>query len=59
MQSLLKETEVGDADYDNLVKVSDLIGNVAVKINFIKKRFDIVDKYVQGKGTTNVMYPTS
>jgi hypothetical protein len=51
----LKETTPDHPDYDNLVKAAAQMDLVAIKINFMKKRKDIVEKYVQKKGNTNVM----
>jgi hypothetical protein len=42
-------------DYENLVNASKAIDIVADEINEVKRRKDIVEKYVHGKGQVNVM----
>ena len=56
IKSLLKETPEDDPDYNNLVQAMQDIERVAEKINEVKKRVDIVEKYVEGKGHLNVMH---
>ena len=55
IKQLLKETNEEHADYMDLEKALTSLESMADKINEIKKRKDIVDKYVEGKGGLNVM----
>jgi hypothetical protein len=52
----LKSTDKTHPDFDTLVQADEKLEVVAELINEVKKRKDIVEKYVQGKGSINVMY---
>lgn len=54
-KQLLKETNSNHPDYNNLTEASSEMDSVAEKINDVKKRIDIVEKYIDGKGGSNVM----
>ncbi|KAJ3279401.1 hypothetical protein HK104_001500 [Borealophlyctis nickersoniae] len=56
IKSLLKETSPQSPDFDQLVKASEAIEGVAEKINEVKRRKDIVEKYVEGKANANVIH---
>ncbi|RKO88428.1 Dbl homology domain-containing protein, partial [Blyttiomyces helicus] len=56
IKQLLKETVPTHPDHVELVRASVEIEKVAEKINEVKKRKDIVEKYVDGKGNTNVIH---
>ncbi|KAJ8327394.1 hypothetical protein QVD99_008062 [Batrachochytrium dendrobatidis] len=56
IKSLIKEMEPNHPDGENLLKSFDSMSLVAEKINEVKKRKDIVEKYVDGKGKINVMH---
>lgn len=55
LKSLLKQTPASEPDYESLVQALCTAEMVAEKINEVKKRVDIVEKYVGGKAPTNVM----
>jgi uncharacterized protein with von Willebrand factor type A (vWA) domain len=42
-------------DFEELLRASEEMEHVAEKINEVKKRKDVVEKYVEGKGKVNVM----
>ena len=56
LKRLLKETDNSHSDYKSLMKACEEIDRVAEVINEVKKRKDIVQKYVQQKQSVNVMY---
>ncbi|KAJ3155391.1 hypothetical protein HDU86_004293 [Geranomyces michiganensis] len=56
IKQLLKETPPEHPDFEQLVKAATDIELVAEKINEVKKRKDIVEKYVDGKGNVNVIH---
>ncbi|KAI8591980.1 hypothetical protein BDZ88DRAFT_409187 [Geranomyces variabilis] len=56
IKQLLKETPPDHPDFEQLVKAATDIELVAEKINEVKKRKDIVEKYVDGKGNVNVIH---
>ncbi len=49
-------TLVNHEDYQHLEKVLQDLENMAENINELKKRKELVDKYVDGKGPHNVMH---
>jgi hypothetical protein len=53
---LSKETSTDHPDYQNIVTSLEKMERVADTINEVKKRIDIVEKYIDGKGGSNVMY---
>ncbi|KAI8921901.1 hypothetical protein DFJ77DRAFT_505668 [Powellomyces hirtus] len=56
IKQLLKETMPDHPDFEQLTKAAADIELVAEKINEVKKRKDIVEKYVDGKGNVNVIH---
>eukprot|EP00842_Homolaphlyctis_polyrhiza_P006733 jgi/Hompol1/7060/HPOL_001538-RA len=54
IKSLIKETDQDHPDYENLNDAFAAMELVAEKINEVKKRKDIVEKYVEGKGKINI-----
>ncbi|KAI9100492.1 hypothetical protein DFS34DRAFT_614778 [Phlyctochytrium arcticum] len=56
VKQLLKETLPSHPDYEQLVKAAEDIETVAEKINEVKKRKDLVEKYVDGKGNVNMIH---
>ncbi|KAL2911193.1 hypothetical protein HK105_209344 [Polyrhizophydium stewartii] len=56
VRTLLKETDLSHTDYANLERAFDSLELVAEKINEVKKRKDIVEKYVDGKSKINVIH---
>ncbi|KAH6587028.1 hypothetical protein BASA50_000075 [Batrachochytrium salamandrivorans] len=59
IKALLKELPRGHPDADSLVDAFEAIELVAEKINEVKKRKDIVEKYIDGKGKINMMHGIS
>ena len=59
IKSLLKETDPSHPDFTDLTEAYEKMELVAEKINQVKKRKDIVEKYVEGKGSLNVMHGIS
>ncbi|KAI8912483.1 Dbl homology domain-containing protein [Gorgonomyces haynaldii] len=59
LKTLLKETPQEHSDYTNINRALDAMEDVAETINKVKKRKDIVDKYVEGKSSLNVMHGIS
>ncbi|KAI8928805.1 hypothetical protein BC831DRAFT_446637 [Entophlyctis helioformis] len=59
IRSLLKETPPTHSDFEQLVQAFEAIELVAEKINEVKKRKDIVEKYVAGKAPTNMLHGIS
>ncbi|KAI8613601.1 hypothetical protein BC830DRAFT_1170117 [Chytriomyces sp. MP71] len=59
--SLLKETPetAGHPDHPALLKAFNEMSRIAETINEVKKRKDTVEKYVEGKGSINVMHGIS
>ena len=55
VKSLLGETPPTHQDYEQLERANERIEGVAEKINEVKKRKDIVEKYVEGRNNANVM----
>jgi tetrahydromethanopterin S-methyltransferase subunit G len=49
-------TLVDHKDYQHLEKVLEDLEKMAENINELKKRKELVDKYVDGKGPHNVMH---
>ncbi|TPX67581.1 hypothetical protein SpCBS45565_g03710 [Spizellomyces sp. 'palustris'] len=56
IKQLLKETPPEHPDFEQLCKAAEDIELVAEKINEVKKRKDLVEKYVDGKGNVNVIH---
>ncbi|KAI9350683.1 hypothetical protein BDR26DRAFT_851330 [Obelidium mucronatum] len=56
---LLKETPETHSDHGQLLKAFNEMSRIAEEINFVKRRKDTVDKYVEGKGGVNVMHGLS
>ncbi|KAJ3035491.1 hypothetical protein HK097_004198, partial [Rhizophlyctis rosea] len=56
IKSLLSETLPTHPDYEQLERANERIEGVAEKINEVKKRKDIVEKYVEGRNNANVIH---
>ena len=56
IKTLWKETIPGHQDYKPLERAYEEMERVAETINKVKKLKDIVEKYVKGRGSVNVMY---
>ncbi|KAI8825702.1 uncharacterized protein EV422DRAFT_137250 [Fimicolochytrium jonesii] len=56
IKQLLKETPPTHPDFEQLVQAAADIDVVAEKINEVKKRKDIVERYVDKKGNANVIH---
>lgn len=55
LKRLLENCDAAHADFENLTGAFGAMEDVAELINEVKKRKDIVEKYVQGKGSVNVL----
>ncbi|KAI8809682.1 hypothetical protein BJ742DRAFT_220394 [Cladochytrium replicatum] len=56
IRELIKYTDPSHPDFENLVTVAQQIEKVAEKINELKKRKDLVDKYIADKTKTNLIH---
>ncbi|KAI8800654.1 hypothetical protein BJ742DRAFT_65885 [Cladochytrium replicatum] len=56
IRELIKYTDPSHPDFENLVTVAQQIEKVAEKINELKKRKDVVDKYIADKTKTNLIH---
>jgi hypothetical protein len=56
IKQLIKATPSSDPDFESLKESLSVLEDMAERINDVKKRKDIVDKYVEGKGSLNVMH---
>ncbi|KAJ3035762.1 hypothetical protein HDV00_003433 [Rhizophlyctis rosea] len=56
IKSLLEVTPPTHSDFDQLTRSFEKIEAVAEKINEVKKRKDIVEKYVEGRNNANVIH---
>ncbi|KAJ3093225.1 hypothetical protein HK102_000026 [Quaeritorhiza haematococci] len=59
IKQLLKETPPTHTDYPQLSRAAREIDLVADKINEVKRRKDIVERYVEGKGSSSVIHGIS
>jgi len=55
IKQLLDVTSIDHADYESLKQANIDLANLAGKVNEVKKRKDLVEKYLQGKGGIDLM----